>query len=55
MRPELPPNPSPDVIVLSGTDFARGGAALELSRKDGGWLALWTQDLARTQALGQGF
>jgi competence protein ComEC len=44
VRPEMPPNLCPGVIVLSGTDFARGGA-LELSRKDGVWLALWTQDL----------
>jgi competence protein ComEC len=44
LRPDLPPNLCPGVIVLSGADFARGGA-LELSRKGDAWLALWTQDL----------
>ena len=43
VRPQVEPWACPGVVVLSGQDFARGGA-LELTRTPDGWLALWTQD-----------
>lgn len=43
VRPQVQPWACPGVVVLSGQDFARGGA-LELTRTSDGWLALWTQD-----------
>ena len=41
--PGPPPN-CPKALVLSGADFARGGAA-ELYRTPSGWRVVWAQDL----------
>jgi competence protein ComEC len=44
LRNDLPRSACPARLVLTGADFARGGAA-ELYRTGGGWRLVWAQDL----------
>ena len=43
-EPPIRPRECGQTLLLTGRDFARGGAA-EIHRLDGGWRVVWTQDL----------
>ena len=45
VRNAAPPEPCPRALVLTGADFARGGAAELYRQDDGRWRAVWAQDL----------
>jgi len=45
LRDHFQPGTCPGKLVLSGEDFERGGSAELFRQPDGGWKALWAQDL----------